>query len=69
MRLIRDLSTLFAVLVALGILLWPQTEMRPLGTFLLGVAIILLVFLLVAITQELERLHEKVEELESWVKE
>ena len=67
MRLSGDLSVLFAVLISVAFLLWPNVNKRDTGTFVFAIALVVLVFLLVAITVEVENLRKKVEELESYL--
>ncbi|NJD99773.1 hypothetical protein E3E26_08265 [Thermococcus sp. LS1] len=68
MRLIRDLSVLFAVLTSLALILWVQPEERGDAAFLFATALIVLVFLLLVLTMKVERLESKVAELESSLK-
>ena len=64
MKLVRDLTVLFALLVSISLLLWAQLESRGSMGFYLGIALVVLVFLLIAIWMELERLEDRILELE-----
>ncbi|ASJ13675.1 hypothetical protein [Thermococcus radiotolerans] len=64
MKLVRDLTVLFALLVSISLLLWAQPESRGSVDFYLGIALVVLVFLLIAIWMELERLEDRILELE-----
>ena len=64
MKLVRDLSVLFALLVSISLLLWAQPESRGSVGFYLGIAFLVLAFLLLAIWRELERLEDRILELE-----
>ncbi|WP_258083967.1 hypothetical protein [Thermococcus thermotolerans] len=64
MKLVRDLVVLFALLVSISMLLWAQPESRGSVGFYLGIAFIVLAFLLLAIWVELERLEDRILELE-----
>ncbi|NJE47413.1 hypothetical protein E3E35_08375 [Thermococcus sp. GR7] len=68
MRLMRDLSVLFAMLTSLTLILWVQPEERGNATFLFATALIVLVFLLLVLTMKVERLESKVAKLESSLK-
>ncbi|ASA77878.1 hypothetical protein [Thermococcus sp. 5-4] len=64
MKLVRDLTVLFALLVSISLLLWVQPESRGSMGFYLGIAFVVLVFLLIVIWRELERLEDRIIELE-----
>ena len=68
MRLVRDLSVLFAVLTSLALVLWVRPEKRADAAFLLAIALVVLMFLLLAFVREVERLESRVIELESHLK-
>ncbi|NJE77039.1 MULTISPECIES: hypothetical protein [Thermococcus] len=68
MRLVRDLSVLFAVLTSLALVLWVRPEKRADAAFLLAIAFVVLMFLLLAFVREVERLESRVIELESHLK-
>ncbi|ASJ12928.1 hypothetical protein [Thermococcus thioreducens] len=64
MKLVRDLSALFALLVSLSLLMYAQPEHRRDVGFYLGISFVVLAFLLLAIWRELERLEDRILELE-----
>lgn len=64
MKLVRDLSALFALLVSISVLLRAQPESRGSADFYLSIAFFVLAFLLLAIWRELERLEDRILELE-----
>ncbi len=63
MKLTHDLSILFALLISAAIISWALPEGRPQATLYLGMAFVVLVFLLLALTVEVERLRKRIEEL------
>ena len=65
MKLVRDLSALFALLIAAAMLAYGAFEYRTTGILLLWLALVVLAFLLLAVSMELENLEERVKELES----
>jgi len=68
MRLVEDFSALFTILIAAALLAYSTFEYRATGIIMLWLALLILAFLLLAISAELERLGKKVEELESNLK-
>ncbi|NJE10757.1 hypothetical protein [Thermococcus sp. MAR1] len=64
MKLVRDLSALFALLISISMLMYAQPEHRKAVDFYLGVSFVVLAFLLLAIWRELERLEDRILELE-----
>jgi len=65
MKLVRDLSALFALLVALAMITFGTSEYRTTGVLLLWLALVVLTFILLAVSVELEKLEKRVKELES----
>lgn len=65
MKLARDLSVLFAVLIAMALLAYGAFKHRITGILLLWLALLVLVFALLALVLEIERLNSRVEGLES----
>ena len=65
MKLARDLSVLFAVLIAMAMVTFGTFEYRETGILLLWLALLVLVFLLLAVVSEVERLQARIDELEN----
>ncbi len=68
MKFIQDLSALFALLIAAAMLTYGTFEYRTTGILLLWLAFVILAFLLLAVSVELEKLEKRVKELESNLK-
>ena len=65
MKLARDLSVLFAILIAMAMVAFGTFEYRETGILLLWLALLVLVFLLLAVVSEVERLQARIDELEN----
>ena len=65
MRLTRDLSTLFALLVVLALLAYATPGGRSAGMTILWLAFLVLAFLLLAMSAEMRRLERRMREMES----
>ena len=65
MKLVRDLSALFTLLVALAMIIFGTSKYRTTGVLLLWLALVVLTFILLAVSVELEKLEKRVKELES----
>ncbi len=65
MRLTRDLSILFVLLVAAAMVNFATPDHRVAGIALLWLALLVLVFLLLALVLEVKRLQKRIEGLKT----